>query len=270
MISARRLLFDAKLPDREAELLLLHVVGKDRVWLFAHGDEAIPESTVDLFWRLVEQRRAGRPIAYLTGQRAFWTMNLEVSDAVLIPRPDTEILVEWALEIARQTHAQALLDMGTGSGAIALALALELPACAVTAVDVSESALAVAARNAHAHGASVQFVRSDWYRELDGQWPLIVSNPPYIRGNDPHLLAGDLPAEPRAALVGGPDGLDCLRTLISGSDAVLTVGGALLVEHGWDQAPAVRELFTQAGFVNVGSRRDIAGHERVTGGYKPC
>ena len=256
------------LPRREAEYLLLALIDRDRAWYFAHADEPVSESDEVRFRAWVEDHKQGTPIAYLLGRREFWSLDLRVSPAVLIPRPDTELLVDWALTLANEHHCRSVLDLGTGSGAIALALATELPNCEITAVDDSARALEVACSNGKRLGlGNVSFHDSDWFSALgESQWPLIVSNPPYIRADDPHLRRGDLPAEPVSALVGGADGLECVRAIITGAPAHLMSGGWLLLEHGWDQGEEVRNLLDEAGFNGTVSRRDLAGHERVTGG----
>lgn len=258
----------AELPVGEAQTLLLHVLERDRAWYFAHADEPVGANIEARFVDLTARRQRGSPVAYLVGHREFWSLDLTVNPAVLIPRPDTELLVSWGVELAGQHQCQRLLDLGTGSGAVALALATELPGCQIAAVDVSQAALAVAAANGQRLGLSnVTYRRSDWFADLPGeQWPLIVSNPPYICADDPHLLQGDLPAEPRSALVGGTDGLDCIRAIISSAAAHLVSPGWLLLEHGWQQAFDVRRLLGEGGFTAVASRRDLAGHERVSGG----
>lgn len=266
----RTLLRDAGLAAREAEILLLHLLKRDRSWLFAHSDTVLSESVVEAFHTLVAQRQSGTPIAYLVGEREFWSLRLAVSPAVLIPRPDTETLVMWACDIAHTQRCDSLLDMGTGSGAIALALASELPQCVISALDSSEDALAVARVNGKQLNLRVEWLVSDWFTALsDRRWPLIVSNPPYIRSDDPHLQQGDLPREPLQALVAGPDGLACIKHIISGCANHLLSKGYLLLEHGYDQASAVSQLMAEAGFTDIESRRDLAGHKRVTGGRLP-
>ena len=214
------------------------------------------------------RRLAGEPIAYLVGQREFFGLAFAVSEAVLIPRPDTELLVELALERLPQ-HGK-VLDMGTGSGAIAVALAHTRPDAAVTALDVSEAALAVAQGNAARNGAAVRFLHSDWFGALGGEvFDLVVSNPPYIAHGDVHLAQGDLRFEPVDALTDHGDGLSALRTIVAGAPAHLAAQGWLLMEHGYDQAAAVRAQLTAAGYSDVQSWRDLAGIERVSGGRRP-
>lgn len=253
-----------RLPEGEADLLLGHVLGRGAAWLFAHGDADVAEAEAARFDALLARRRAGEPVAYLLGRRGFWTLDLEVTPATLIPRPETERLVELALE--RLPPEGAVADLGTGSGAIALAIASERPRARVVATDASADALAVAARNAAAHGlAQVEFRRGDWLTPLAGErFDLIASNPPYIAEGDPHLARGDLVHEPPAALASGVDGLDAIRRIIAGAPAHLRPGGWLLLEHGFDQGAAVRGLLAASGFRDVVTERDLEGRDRVS------
>ncbi len=267
MTSVAEALADAPISDTEAQLLLAHVLGCSRTWLFTYPDAALNDEQATHFQSLLQRRRSGEPIAYILGYREFWSLKLEVSPAVLIPRPDTELLVSWALELIPTEQALSIIDVGTGSGAVALALASERPRCRITGVDISSEALDVARANAERLKLNVAYSLSDC---LDGlpsqQYSLIVSNPPYIEQADPHLSRGDLPAEPVIALASGPDGLDVIRRLIESAPVQLLPGGHLLLEHGWNQGDAVRQLLLAAGFSHVSTRRDLAGHERVTGG----
>lgn len=253
---------------RDAEALLLHCLGcEERAWLIAHDTDELPEAVITEFEQLCQQRRSGKPLAYLLGFREFWSLKLKVTPDVLIPRPETEYLVEWAIEISRQQGCSSLLDLGTGSGAIALAMKSACPQLEITATDASPGALAVAHENVEAHGLGIELVESDWFNGLAGRmWPLIVSNPPYIAANDPHLAAGDLRFEPAKALTDGDDGLAAIRTIIDASPRHLEVGGWLLIEHGYDQAASVAKLMRERGFGNVTLRHDLAGRPRVTGG----
>ncbi|WP_411849971.1 peptide chain release factor N(5)-glutamine methyltransferase [Stenotrophomonas sp. LGBM10] len=273
----RQLLADAAatLPGvegrHEAELLLMHVLGHPRSWLFAHATDVLDADAVAAFQALLARRQAGEPVAYLLGRRGFWTLDLAVSPATLIPRPETELLVELALERLPLATPLAVADLGTGSGAIALALASERPQARIIATDASADALEVARRNAAANGLhNVVFVAGSWYAALAGQRvALIVSNPPYIASDDPHLLQGDLRHEPASALASGPDGLDDIRVIVAGAGAHLLPGGWLLIEHGWDQGAAIRVLFEQAGFDRVSTVRDLEQRDRVTCGCLP-
>jgi len=257
-----------RVKAHEAVLLMAHVLGRPSAWLYAHGDASMEEADAHRFMKLVERRAAGEPVAYLTGRRGFWTLDLAVSPDTLIPRPETERLVELALERVPPEASARVLDLGTGSGAIALALARERPRALVTATDRSNAALAVARRNAADHAINnVAFLPGDWYQPVaGGRFDLVVSNPPYIAGGDAHLARGDLRFEPAAALASGADGLDALRVISAGAPRHLHPGGWLLVEHGMDQGSAVRALFLGAGLENVGTARDLEGRERVTFG----
>lgn len=261
----------ARRIDRaDAQWLLLHVLGRGRGWLFAHAGDALAASDGAAFAALVARREAGEPVAYLTGRRGFWTLDLAVTPATLIPRPETELLVELALARIPPDAPARVADLGTGSGAIALALASERPRTQVVATDASAAALAVARANAASHGlGNVDFRAGSWWAPLAAErFDLIASNPPYIEAGDPHLDRGDLRFEPAAALASGADGLDDLRVIAAQAPAHLQVGGWLLVEHGWNQGAAVRGLFTAAGLVDVDTARDLEGRERVTLGRR--
>jgi release factor glutamine methyltransferase len=256
-------------PRLEAEVLLAHVLGATRVALYTGFDKPLEEPELAGYRELIRRRLAGEPVAYLVGEQEFWSLPLAVDPRVLIPRRDTETLVEVALRLGKT--ARRVADIGTGSGAVALALAKELPAAEVVATDASEGALAVARANAERNGlaARVRLVAGDLTGPLDGVFELIVSNPPYVpRGQLPRL-APEVQREPRAALDGGPDGLDVLRRLIPAARAHLAPGGWLAVEHGHDQGAAVRALFIAAGYADVATTRDLAGNERVTAGLLP-
>ena len=270
------LLRNAQLPDSpterlDAELLLAAALGKSRSYLHTWPERIVSSEAAQVFADSLARRRAGEPVAYILGQQGFWKLDLEVAPHTLIPRPDTELLVEAALELQPAT-ASRLLDLGTGTGAIALALASERPAWHVVAVDRIDEAVALAERNRlRLQLGNVQVRTSHWYEGLVGErFDLILSNPPYIRAQDPHLVAGDVRFEPSSALVAGEDGLDDLRVIIAQAPEHLLAGGRLLLEHGYDQAPAVRELLSQHGFIDVASRRDLGGHERISLGRLPC
>nr|WP_222622838.1 peptide chain release factor N(5)-glutamine methyltransferase [Ramlibacter cellulosilyticus] len=252
----------------DAQLLLLHVLDRgagERGWLLAHDTDPLPAGRMEAFQALAQRRAAGEPVAYLTGEKEFYGLPLRVDARVLVPRPDTETLVEWALEVLRDREAPRVVDLGTGSGAIALAIASARRDARVEAVDRSAGALEVAAANAARLGLAVQLRQARWL-EGAGQYDLVVSNPPYIADADPHLPA--LRHEPREALAAGTDGLDDLRAIVAAAPRHLAPGGWLLLEHGWDQAGAVRELLAAAGFAQVQSRQDLSGIARCSGGRR--
>jgi len=266
-VKVRDALAQCGLAPVDAQVLLAHVVGRDRAWLVAHRDDVLATAQADAFLALAQRRRDGEPVAYLTGLKEFWGLPLRVSNAVLVPRPETETLVELALEwIARDADAR-VLDLATGSGAVALAIAHERPRAHVVATDISEAALAVARDNAGRLGlANVECVESDWWRALGGQrFDVIVSNPPYVAAGDPHLAQGDLRFEPTLALVAQGGGLAALRTIVAGAPRFLAPGGALAVEHGFDQSDPVQALFRESGFARIVVRCDLAGIARVVG-----
>ncbi len=258
----------------DAQLLLLHALGKpdsDRAWLLAHDDDTLAEPSSSAFSQVALRRAAGEPLAYIVGYKDFYGLKLKVDARVLVPRPDTETLVTWALEVllaADFAGQPRLLDLGTGSGAIALAVAhgLQLAgrAASILASDASSDALVVASGNAQALGLEVQFLQSSWLNEVSKCFHLIVSNPPYIANADPHLAA--LNHEPIEALTAGNDGLDDIRQIIENAPTHLESDGWLLLEHGYDQAAKVRDLLVTRGFGQVQSRLDLAGVERCTGG----
>ena len=279
-ITVRRALARSGLVPIDAQVLLGHVLGRNRAWLAAHADEPLSPADAAAFAALAKRRRDGEPVAYLTGTREFWGLTLVVSPAVLIPRPETETLVELALARLPEDRATRVLDLGTGSGAIALAIAHSRPQARVLAIDASPDALAVARENALRLGlGNVEFLQSDWYGALPASGPgpwatggpfdLIAANPPYVVAGDPHLDDGDLRFEPVGALSPGGDGLDALRTIVAGAPGRLVPGGTLVVEHGYDQSDAVCELFAAAGFVRIVAARDIAGTPRVVAGEAP-
>lgn len=261
----------ARIDAGDAEHLLTHVLAVSRTWLFMNHRAPVRSADAVRFIALVERRAAGEPVAYLTGRRGFWRFDLAVTPATLIPRPETELLVELALARIPEGRVSCVADLGTGSGAVALALAFERPQAQVVATDVSEAALGVARRNAAALGLHrIDFRRGDWCVPLVGErFDLVVSNPPYIEAEDAHLAQGDLRHEPPGALASGADGLDAIRTLVRAVPAHLRDSGSLLVEHGWQQGGAVRALFAAAGFTGVETARDLEHRERVTLGHMP-
>ncbi|MDG2526356.1 peptide chain release factor N(5)-glutamine methyltransferase [Stenotrophomonas sp. HITSZ_GD] len=260
-----------RIDRADAEALLLHALGRDRAWLFAHGRDAVGQAAADAFLAQVERRLAGEPVAYLTGRRGFWTLDLAVTPATLIPRPETELLVELALARVDAAPGRRIADLGTGSGAIALALASERPQARVIATDASAAALAVARDNAAAHALGhVEFRHGPWWAPLAGErFDLVASNPPYIAAADPHLAQGDLRFEPATALAAGADGLDDIRQIVQGAPAHLQPGGWLLLEHGWDQGEAVAALLAACGLEAVQTVQDLEARDRVTLGRWP-
>lgn len=254
----------------DAQMLLLHTIGQagaGRAWLLTHDSDVLTPMQQSQFAALCAQRLDGVPVAYLTGCKEFFGLSLHVDARVLDPRPDTETLVEWALDCVENLVSPTLIDLGTGSGAIALALQSQRPDAAVTAVDFSQDALDVAAANALRLQLPVHFVQSSWLEKVDGVFDVIASNPPYIREDDEHMPA--LRHEPRHALTSGEDGLDDIRAIIAQAPAHLKAGGWLLIEHGWDQSQPVQTLLRAAGFAQVHSRQDLAGINRCTGGQIP-
>ena len=275
MATIESLLRAAELPDSpsaklDAEWLLAAALGKAPSYLRTWPEREVPAETEARYLADLQRRRQGEPVAYILGRQGFWSLELEVAPHTLIPRPDTELLVEAALQLLPASPA-GVLDLGTGTGAIALALAAERPAWQVTGVDRVAEAIALAQRNAARLGlANSNFVQSHWFSELAGQrFQLIVSNPPYIPSGDPHLQQGDVRFEPGSALISGADGLDDIRQIVSQAPGFLERGGWLLLEHGYDQAAQVRTLLSEGGFVDVESRQDYGGHLRISLGRLP-
>ncbi|RMT37657.1 Release factor glutamine methyltransferase [Pseudomonas syringae pv. spinaceae] len=271
------LLRSAELPDSptarlDIELLLAAALGKPRSFLHTWPERIVSTEAAVAFAGYLQRRRTGEPVAYILGQQGFWKLDLEVAPHTLIPRPETEMLVEAALELVPAFAPAQVLDLGTGTGAIALALANDRQQWKVTAVDRVPEAVALAERNRQRLQLdNAQVLNSHWFSALEGrQFDLIISNPPYIADADPHLSAGDVRFEPSSALTAGADGLDDLRTIITDAQAHLNADGWLLLEHGYDQGPAVRELLTRHGFERIQTRRDLGEHERITFGCKPC
>lgn len=287
----RDLLREDALPRLERQMLWQHVLGVSRAWLIAHDTDPLPSSALARYRALETRRLGGEPMAYILGEREFMGHALRTTPDVLIPRPETELLVACALHAAASrakasSHGMPaavrggqppspsgaglnLLDLGTGSGAVAIALALACPDARVVATDASQAALEVARDNAARLGAPIDFFSGNWYQALPANmaFDVIVSNPPYIAASDPHLQQGDVRFEPRGALTDGADGLQALHVIVSQAAPRLRAGGGLFVEHGWDQGPAVRALFEQAGFHQIATHPDLAGIGRVTGGH---
>ena len=253
------------IPASEARLLLMHVAAVSATEIAAHPERDLPSAKLPEFMSLLARRAAGEPIAYLVGRREFYGRDFKVTPAVLIPRPETELLVEVALGKVSHGDTPRILDLGAGSGCVAITLALEL-GCEVTAVDVSADALAVARENAERLGARVRFVESDWFAAVDGPFDLIVGNPPYVAEGDRHLSEGDLRFEPMTALACGADGLAAIRRILAEAPKYLVPGGWLFLEHGYDQAEAMRTLLEEAGFGAIEQRADLAGIVRISGG----
>jgi release factor glutamine methyltransferase len=271
------LLRSAELPDSptarlDAELLLAAALGKPRSFLHTWPERIVSTEAAQAFDGYLKRRRTGEPVAYILGLQGFWNIDLEVAPHTLIPRPETEMLVETALELLPGAIPHRLLDLGTGTGAIALSLAKDRAQWDVTAVDRVEEAVELAERNRQRlHLDNARVLRSHWFSAVQGQrFDLILSNPPYIASSDPHLVEGDVRFEPSSALVSGADGLDDLRLIVSQAPAHLEAGGWLLLEHGYDQGAAVRELLLEHGFEQIQTRRDLGDHERITFGRLPC
>ncbi|MEJ7745574.1 MAG: peptide chain release factor N(5)-glutamine methyltransferase [Luteimonas sp.] len=260
-----------RIDASDAECLLAHALRKSRTWLYTHRDDALTAGDIERFESLLRRRASGEPVAYLVGSRGFWSLDLAVTPDTLIPRPETEWLVELALRRLPVERECRVADLGTGSGAIALALAHERPRAHVVATDASAAALAVAQGNAERLGIrNIAFRHGSWWAPLSGEtFDLVASNPPYIAAGDPHLHAGDLRYEPAAALSSGADGLDAIRGIVRDARVHLGTGGWLMLEHGWEQGEAVRELFRAAGgFIDVATERDLENRERVTFGRR--
>ncbi|MDP1606806.1 MAG: peptide chain release factor N(5)-glutamine methyltransferase [Rhodocyclaceae bacterium] len=259
-----------RIPAAEARLLLEHVLGRPAAWLEAHREGELSPTQGASFNTLVERRAAGEPVAYLIGRREFYGRDFTVTLAVLIPRPETELLVDLVKAKVGAGGTAHILDLGTGSGCIAVTLALELPLTRVTAVDVSLAALEVAHANATRLGASIEYVESNWFAGLrEERFDLIAANPPYVASGDPHLAQGDLRFEPVGALTDHADGLAAIRHIVATAPRWLKPGGGLLFEHGYDQERAVRDLLVAAGFADIEQHSDLAGIVRVSGGRMP-
>ena len=255
-----------RIPRLDARLLMQHLLGITHAQFLADPDRKLGGEEVEAFMTLVLRRERGEPVAYLLGEKDFYSRAFKVTADVLIPRPDTELIVTLALKRLKTLAWPRVLDLGTGSGAIAVTIACEHPEAAVVAVDVSPAALAVARENAERLGGKVGFIESDWFAALgDERFDLIVANPPYVAARDPHLLQDGLPFEPDLALTDGADGLSCIRRIVAAAPAHLQPGGQLLIEHGYDQAEAVRALLAAGPYAEISTWQDLSGNDRVTG-----
>ncbi|GMR08373.1 MAG: peptide chain release factor N(5)-glutamine methyltransferase [Gammaproteobacteria bacterium] len=269
--AAARLADVSDSPSLDADILMCFVLARPRGYLVAWGDQPLSSEQDEQFESYIERRGAGEPVAHITGQREFWSLNIEVNRHTLIPRPDTELLVETALELIPKKQTMMIVDLGTGSGAVGLAIAWERHQSHVTAVDNSFRALEMAKKNARSlHIMNIDYHEGDWCEPLgDERFQIIVSNPPYVPENDPHLQTTEIQYEPRRALAAGEDGLDAIRAILQQAPGHLYSGGWLLLEHGYDQGDAVNIMMTGAGFQQVSTRTDLAGHPRVCLGQWP-
>ena len=258
-------------PRLDAEVLLCHLLGKPRSYLHTWPDRTLDDEYLERYRQILEQRAQGTPVAHITGKKEFWSLDFQVSSDTLIPRPETELLVEYILDNYPASQHIKLADLGTGSGAIALAIASERPQWQITATEKSAAALEIARRNATALGIqNVNFVPGSWLEPLENrQFDIIVSNPPYIPASDPHLSSGDVRFEPRSALAAGKDGLDDIRIIAEQAAENLIPGGLLIIEHGYDQKASVHEIFTQSGYKMIRQIHDIANNPRLTLGINP-
>ena len=265
LMCARQKLADSPSAGIDSEVLLAHVLDTGRSFLYANPELELPRQRVMAFKRLIKRRAKGEPVAYLTGCSEFWSLALEVNSAVLIPRPETELLVETALQKIPPGAGWRIADLGTGSGAVALALASERRRCNIHATEISKAALNVAQANASRLKIdNIRFYAGSWTEPLEGFFNLIASNPPYVDADDPHLQKGDLRYEPHEALTPGQNGLDAIREIVLASKPILNSSGWLMLEHGWEQGPECRQILQDCGFVIVTKSRDLKGHERVT------
>ena len=252
----------------DAEILFCDVMQFDRSRIYSHPEQVVPDDKSALFQSLIEQRLLGRPIAHITGKKEFWSLELAISEDTLIPRPETELLVETALQMIPDNEAFNILDLGTGSGAIAIAIASERPNCKIVATDINKNALTMAKKNAETYQLqNIQFCRSNWYLDIPLQtFDLIVSNPPYIKQNDEHLSQGDVRFEPELALVAGADGMQAINMILENANRYLASNASLLIEHGYDQKQLVQEAFLKHDFRQLKTFQDLSGQDRITRG----
>ena len=264
-------LSNSESPQLDVELLLSHQLQKSRTWLHTWPDQEIAPNDLKTFERLLQRRQQGEPIAHIIGRQSFWSLELKVTTDTLIPRPDTELLVETALTMIPTEQPYQMADLGTGSGAIALAIASERPNVSITATDQSAAALQIAMENCQQHQLNnVEFKQRSCFAPLkEARFELILSNPPYIAVDDPHLSQGDVRFDPQSALTAGTDGLDDLRQIIERAPTYLKPQGRLIVEHGYDQGNAVRSLFQQHHYTGIVTQRDLGGQERISYGTRP-
>jgi len=266
LASSEQAFVESSTPRLDSEVLLAHVLNKPRSWLHAWPEKSLESESAEQFESLVRERQAGKPIAYILGQREFWSLPFIVNEHVLIPRPETELLVEILLSALPKALATTVLELGTGSGAVALSIAKERPFWEITAVDISSEALVIAQQNAEALGIdTVGFIQSDWFSSVPAQkFDVIISNPPYIADDSPYLVEGDVQHEPRKALISGPDGLDDIRKISRDALNYLKPEGLLCLEHGYDQGEVVREILKVAGYCNIRTQKDLQGLDRMT------
>jgi release factor glutamine methyltransferase len=255
-----------RITPAEARLLMRHVLGRDAAWLAAHDSDSLAPDQARVYGEFISRRAQGEPIAYLTGEREFYGRSFIVTPDVLIPRPETELLVELGIAKLSDIDKPRILELGTGSGCIAISLALALPNATITAIDISEKALVVARANTVKHGAVIELCHGDWLADVGERYDLIVSNPPYVAADDPHLGEGDLRFEPALALASGGDGLDSIRNIVGGAGLCLAPDAWLMFEHGYDQAETVGKLLALSGFRPIESHRDLSGIARVAAG----
>ena len=267
LATGRRKLGSVEPGRLESEVLLAHLLGVTRAWLYANPDAVVDSAREKDFLSLIERRKTGEPVAYLTGSCEFWSLRFNVTPDVLIPRPETEMLVEAALQLIPLDASWRIADLGSGSGAIALAIASERPRCEVHATEISQAAIEVARENARTLAPGrVHFHLGSWLAPLQGKFNLIASNPPYVARQDPHLKEGDCRFEPQAALTPGEDGLSAIRQIAGAAMDYLDNGGTLILEHGYDQGHGVRQILEDCSYTNVNTIKDLSGHDRVTSG----